>query len=65
MFPSTISIENVRALSEGGKQLHVEINGEDLWVPKAQIAPDSPVQESMDEGTLILNAFWAKKMKLA
>lgn len=58
------TFEHVRAISEGGKELKVEINGEDFWVPKAQIHPDSEVKEALDEGSLIVNTFWAKKVKL-
>ena len=56
--------DNVQAIAEGRDKIQVEVNGEDVWVPRAQIHPSSEVQEAPDKGTLIVNTFWARKANL-
>jgi len=61
---NTTRFINVRAFAEGSNEIQVEIEGKEIWVPKVQIHPSSEVQEAPDEGTLVVNTFWARKHKL-
>jgi hypothetical protein len=56
--------DNVKAIAEGGKEIKVDINGEEIWIPKIQIHASSEVKEAPDEGALIVHTFWAKKNRL-
>jgi len=41
--------------------LLVEIEGEEVWIPKSQIEDDSEVMEKGDEGTLVVSGWFADK----
>lgn len=48
------------------KALNITINGKDYWVPKSVIHDDSEVFDELDNdnGTLIVESWWAKKAGL-
>lgn len=39
--------------------LLVEIDGEEVWIPKSQIEADSEVRKKEDEGTLVISGWFA------
>lgn len=63
-FAHKARFEDVLALGETDKALHVEIDGERYWVPKSQIDDDSEVWLAHQEGTLIVSEWWAEKRGL-
>lgn len=61
----TVSFENVIARKETDAALLCEIDGEEVWIAKSQIADDSEVQAEDDVGTLTISEWLAKQKALA
>jgi len=57
----TVQIQNAKALRETEKALLVEIEGEEVWLPKSQIDDDSEVYKEDTEGTLVIPLWLAEK----
>lgn len=59
---STVMIPEVKVLRETEKALLVLTDeGDELWVPKSVVDEDSEVFQKDDEGTLIVQEWFAKK----
>lgn len=59
---STVMIPDVKVLRETEKALLVLTNEDDeVWVPKSVVDDDSEVFQKDDEGTLIVQEWFAKK----
>ena len=59
---STVMIPEVKVLRETEKALLVLTDeGEEVWVPKSVVDEDSEVYQKDDEGTLIVQEWFAKK----
>lgn len=50
----TYYVDGCMAIKETEKGLLVMYEGEEIWVPKSQIRPDSEVTEDGDEGVLAI-----------
>jgi len=64
MSGNKVRIDDVEAIGETPKALHVIIDGEKHWIPKSQIDDDSEVWENGQEGTLVISEWFADKEKL-
>lgn len=53
--------DDVEALKETDKALLVEIEGEEIWIPKSVIDDDSEVYAEGHEGRLAVHEWWAEK----
>lgn len=54
-------LDDVEGLGETEKALKVDINGNEEWVPRSQIAKDSEVTGEGDFGTLKVSRWLAEK----
>ena len=54
-------IEDCEAKVETDSALLVDIDGDEVWVPKSVIHDDSEVYEKGHEGTLVVESWWARK----
>lgn len=66
-MPTTYtSFEHVQALRATGRALLVRFcDGDEVWVPKSLIGPDSEVEEPGDEGDLSVAEWWADEKELS
>ncbi len=55
-----VRIEDVKSLKTTDKALLVEIDGDEVWIPKAAIHDDSEVYGMTHEGTLVVEPWFAK-----
>jgi hypothetical protein len=60
----TVQIQNVTVVMEKEKALLVEVEGEQIWIPKSQIHDDSEVYKADTEGTLVIPEWLAKEKGL-
>lgn len=63
---STFKVDQVKA--ESDKAILVEIEGEQVWVPKSQIHDDSEVYSKASGeggGDLVVSTWWAEQRGLA
>jgi hypothetical protein len=56
----TESFDNVRCKGETAAALLCVVGGDEHWIPKSQLAPESDVQAEDDEGTLVVTSWLAK-----
>lgn len=56
-----VQIQDVKALKETERALLVEVEGEEVWLPKSQIDDDSEVYKEDTEGTLVIPLWLAEK----
>ncbi|MCA9529420.1 MAG: hypothetical protein KC543_04715 [Myxococcales bacterium] len=57
----TVVIHGVDARRETALALLVNIDGDDVWIPKSQIVAGSDVCEAGDSGDLEITAWFAEK----
>lgn len=57
----SICVEDVSCERETAAAILVEIEGEEMWVPKSQIHEDSEVYEKDTSGSLIVSKWWGKQ----
>lgn len=57
----TVSFHDAEGLKETDLALLVELDGEEVWIPKSVIDDDSEVYRVGDEGTLVVHEWWAEK----
>lgn len=60
----TVEFTNVSAKRETDLALLCEIDGDEIWIPKSQIAAESDVQGAHDKGTLIVKEWIAREKGL-
>ena len=58
---STVEIPDVKALKETEKAVLCFIDEEEIWVPKSVIDEESEVQGENDDGTLVIQKWFALK----
>lgn len=59
----SVSVRPVDRASD--KAIFVQvIGGNSHWIPRSQVAPDSPVKNVGDRGKLIITAWWADKERI-
>lgn len=63
-FREKVRLEDAYGKKKTAKALICEIDGDEYAVPDSQIDDDSEVFEEGDEGTLIVNEWWARKAGL-
>ena len=63
-FKSMVEIKDVFATAETMLALLCIIDGEEHWIPKAQIDANSEVWKNGDEGTLIISEWIAEQKGL-
>jgi hypothetical protein len=57
-----VSLGTATVKRETPKALLVEVEGEEMWVPKSVIHEDSEVwQGEQDDGELVVKRWWAEK----
>jgi len=61
---ATAEFEDVNCIKETEKALLVEIEGEEVWVPKSVVHDDSEVYAEDDQGTLVVKRWWAREKGL-
>ena len=61
----SVTIQGAIAVAETEKAIKVEIDGEELWVPKSQIDDDSEVFEKGHEGKLVVTLEAASAREIA
>ncbi len=54
-----IEFQDCEATGETDLALCVEVEGEEVWIPKSLVADESEVQERGDEGELIIPEWFA------
>jgi hypothetical protein len=59
-----VQIQNVTVSKETEAALLVNIEGEEMWIPKSQIDDDSEVYKKDTEGTLVITEWIAKQKGL-
>lgn len=59
-----VQIQNVTVSKETESALLVNIEGEEIWIPKSQIDDDSEVYKKDTEGTLVITEWIAKQKGL-
>lgn len=64
-FPKKAHLEDVYAVKKTTLALVCMIDDEEYVVPDSQIDDDSEVFDEGDEGTLVVNLWWAEKTGLA
>jgi len=52
---------DVFCIAETDLAILVDIDGEEIWIPRSQIEDDSEVVEKGDEGTLIISGWLAEQ----
>ena len=57
----TETIEDVVCLRETAKAILVEIDGDEVWIPKSVIHDDSEVSAGGDEGDLVVAQWFAER----
>lgn len=58
---SFIEFENCSVIRSTVKSVLVDIDGEEIWVPKSQISDDSEVYDSKStSGTLVIKEWFAR-----
>lgn len=64
---ATATFKDVVCKKETGKALLVVIEGEEYWMPKTHVHPDSEVYDDSEhaEGTLVVSEWIAKQKGLA
>lgn len=60
-----VEFHDVEVKHETDKALLVDIEGEEVWIPKSVIDDDSEVYKSGTEGTLIIPEWFSKKNGLS
>lgn len=60
----TVEFTNVAAKRETDLAILCEIDGDEIWIPKSQIAAESDVQGVHDDGTLIVTRWIAEEKGL-
>lgn len=61
-FAEKVEIDDCTGVRATEKALLVRFaDGDTHWIPQSQIDDDSEVYRPGDEGTLIVNEWWAKK----
>lgn len=58
--PCTVT-EDSRVIKDTGKALLVDIDGDEVWIPKSVIHDDSEVYKEDTEGELIVKLWWARE----
>lgn len=56
-----VRLDDVTCDGETDRALRVIIEGDTHWVPKSQVSDNSEVYKEGDEGTLVLNPWFAEK----
>jgi hypothetical protein len=59
-----VRFEGVTCKAESERAILVEIEGEEIWVPKSQVVNDSEVYKKGDDGVLILTRWICEQKKL-
>lgn len=59
-----VQIQNVTVARETESALLVNIEGEEIWIPKSQIDDDSEVYKKDTSGTLVITEWIAKQKGL-
>ena len=54
-------IEDVRCIKETDKAILVDVEGEEVWIPKSQVHDDSEVWKADQEGELVVSSWFARK----
>ena len=63
MYGETFEVtEQVACTKDTDKAILVSVNGKDCWVPKSQIDDSSECYQAGTDGTLIVTAWFAKKV---
>lgn len=60
----TVEFTNVTALRETDLAILCTIHGDEVWIPKSQIAHESDVRSVHDKGTLIVSEWIATEKGL-
>lgn len=61
----TVQIQNVTVARETDAALLVNVEGEEIWIPKSQIDDDSEVYKKDTEGTLVIPRWLAEEKGIA
>lgn len=64
LMVETVQIQNVTVIRDTEKALLVEIEGEEVWIPKKMIDDDSEVYKIGTEGTLVIPLWLAEEKDL-
>lgn len=59
-----VEFDNISVQKETDNAILVEIDGNDVWIPKSQINADSQVNGEGDVGTLVISEWIATKKNL-
>lgn len=59
-----VEFEDVIVLEERDEALKVQIDGQEVWLPKSQIHSDSEVYKADTEGMLIISEWIAEQKEL-
>jgi len=61
---STVEFQDVEAIHETDMALLCQIAGDEVWVPKSQIADESEVWSEGGHGTLVVTEWWVQQRGL-
>jgi pectate lyase len=63
-YGEVVTFEDVLCMAETEDAILVEIEGEDIWIPKSQVDDDSEVYGKGHDGRLVITAWIAKRKGL-